>query len=177
MPATTFSRYRSGAVEYLFGGKSSENKFMQMFSGAGTDDGAFFAAIMETGAYDFSAANRTKYIRNIRVLGRGHPIMELKRNFQSAVYKIFPLDLSHATDTWNPADLWGSGSWGPDSVYKEDLVHADAYGRYFQILITDAQSVAGQKLVEVGSAEYSITSGEWAVYGVLMEADLLGVRD
>lgn len=177
MPATTFARFRSGAVEYLFGGKSTENKFLQLFSGVGTDDGAAFAAIMETGAYDFGAANRTKYLRNVRVLGRGHPIMELKKNFQSAVYKIYPLDLSSSSDLWSLGDLWGTGTWGPDSVYKEDLVHADAYARYFQIVITDAQTGVGTKLIEVGSREYSITSGEWAVYGILMEADLLGVRD
>lgn len=177
MPATTFTRFRSGAVEYLFGGKGTENKFLQMFAAIGTDDGAFFAAIMETKANDFGAPHRTKYVRNIRVLGRGHPILQTRKNFRSAIDKTFPLDLSSASDLWTAADHWGTGTWGLDSIYREQLIHSDAYGRYIQLIFTDTQTGTGRKLVEAGSAEYILVSGEWAIYGILMEADLLGVRD
>lgn len=177
MPATCFTRYRNAGVEFLYGGKSTENKFLYLFANIGTDDGATFVGIMETGAYDFGAPTRTKYIRRCRVLGRGHPIVILKRNFKSATYKSFPIDMSSGTDLWSVAHVWGSGTWGPDSLFKEALINPDAYGRYFQIRITDAQTATGKKLIEVGSQEYSVQAGEWAVYGVIMDADLMGMRD
>jgi hypothetical protein len=101
----------------------------------------------------------------------------LKKNFKSATYKSFPIDMSSGTDLWSVADTWGVGTWGPDSLFKEALINPDAYGRYFQIRITDAQTATGKKLIEVGSQEYSVQAGEWAVYGVIMDADLLGMRD
>lgn len=177
MPATTFARFRSGAIEYLFGGHGTANKFLQLFAPIGTDDGATFTAIMETGAYDFGAPTRTKYIRRIRILGRGDLILQFRRNFQSAIYKTAPVDLSSASDLWSLADLWGTGTWGPDSMFQEAEINPDAYGRYFQLRFSDSSTDVSRKLLEVGSREYSLTAGEWAIYLITLEGDLLGVRD
>ncbi len=177
IPATSFTRFRSGAVEYLFGGASAANKFYEIFAAVGTDDGVTFTALMETGPYDFNQPTRTKYIRRLRVLGRGQVSVVFKRNYQTASYKTFPIDLSSAADLWSLGDLWGAGAWGPDAVVKEKLVNPDAYARFFSFRFTDSSTNTGRKLVEVGSSEYSLTSGEWAVYGMVLEADVLGVRD
>lgn len=177
IPASTFTRYRSGTVEYLFGGHATSNKFLQIFAPVGTDDGATFTAIMETGAYDFGTPTRTKYIRRARVLGRGAVTLQLIRNFQTAAYKTNALSMLGVTDLWTMADLWGVGTWGPSSVIREALVNPDAYGRFFQLRFTDSSVNVAAKLIEVGSHEFSITAGEWAVYMVTLEGSVLGVRD
>ena len=176
MIAGIFTRYRSGAIEYLFGAHSTSNKFLQMFAPIGTDDGAAFTAIMETGAYDFGAPTRTKYIRRMRILGRGLVTLQIRRNFKSAIYKTFSADMASTANTWGTGN-WGTGTWGPDSIFKEAEINPDAYGRYFQLRFTDSSTDTSRKLVEVGSREYALTAGEWGVYMVTLEGDLMGVRD
>lgn len=170
-------RWRYQGNEYLYGASLTSNELLRMFAAVGTDNGVAFTAILETGAYDFQAATHTKYLRTMRVMGRGHPICQLKRNSQSAIYKTFPLDLSSSQDTWNPAENWGTGTWGPDALFRQVKFNPDAYGQFFQLRFTDATTDVGRKLLEVGSKEYSVTAGEWGIYGVLMDAMILGVRD
>jgi hypothetical protein len=177
MPAQAFTRFRSGAVEYLFGAHNASNKFLHLFAPVGTDDGATFTAIMETGPYEFGAPTRTKYVRRIRFLGRGQVTAQLIRNFQTAVYKTRALDMSATTDLWALSDLWGVGTWGPDAVFKEALWNSDAYGRYFQIRLSDSSTGTSRNLIEVGSVEYALTAGEWAVFMIALEGELLGLRD
>jgi hypothetical protein len=177
IPATTFVKFRSGANEFLYGGAAASNKFYQIFAPVGADDGSAFTAIMETGAYDFGQPTRSKYIRRMRILGRGQVTMLIRRNFQTAIYKTFNLDMSSSTDVWSTLDTWGSGTWGPDSSFKEALANTDAYGRYFQIRFTDSGIDTGRKLLEVGSHEYALSGGQWAVYLMTLEGDILGVRD
>lgn len=176
MPATTFSRWRSGANEYLYGGHSTANKFLRLYAPVGTDDGSAFTALLETSAYDFNAPDRTKYVRRLRVLGRGRFTVQMKRDFQSAVYKTFPLDLSSNSDLWGDEN-WGAGTWGPAALFQEDRVNTDAYGRYITLQFSDAETGLGARLIEVGSQEYRLNDGEWGLYGVQMEAAMLGVRD
>ena len=177
MPASVFTRVRSGATEYLYGAHNAANKFLQLFSLIGTDDGATFTAVMETGAYDFGVPTRTKYIRRIRILGRGVLTAQLKRNFQTAVYKTKALTMNSTSDVWSVTDLWGTGTWGPDSIFKEAVWNPDAYGRYFQLVLSDSSTLLGKKLIKAGNQDYSLTAGEWAIYLVTLEGDVLGVRD
>jgi hypothetical protein len=85
--------------------------------------------------------------------------------------------MSSTTDLWSVADTWGAGNWGPDSLLKEDLVNPDAYGRYFQLRFSDTQTGVGRKILKVGSREYALESGEWAIFLVTLDGTVLGVRD
>jgi hypothetical protein len=177
MPCSAFTRVRVGATERLFGSHNNSNKLLHCFAGVGTDDGQMFTAIMETGPNDFGAPTRTKYIRRLRVLGRGLPVVQFKRNFESGVYKSFPLNLASSLDVWSTDDDWGDGDWGPQSILGEYLLHPDAYGRFFQIRVTDSSDDLGHKLLPVGSREYSVLAGDWGIYGLFFDATILGVRD
>jgi hypothetical protein len=177
MLASTFTRVRVGVTEYLYGGHPTANKFMYLNAPVGTDDGATFTALMETGAYDFGAPTRTKYIRRIRVLGRGNLTAQLVRNYETAVYKTKQFALSYTADLWAITDHWGVGNWGPDANFKEAIWNSDAYGRYFQIRFSDTSTLINHKVIEVGSKELAITTGEWSVYLITLEGDVLGVRD
>jgi hypothetical protein len=177
LPAGVFTKYRQGINEYLFGGHISANRFLQMYAPVGVDDGNIFTATLETGMNDFGVPARTKYLRRIRILGRGRCSMSALRNFETAIYKSKALDMSSNQDLWSTSDVWGSGTWGPSSLFKEVIWNPDAYGRYFQARFTDSDTGVSRKLIEVGSREYSLTAGEWAIYMVTLEGAVLGVRD
>jgi hypothetical protein len=176
MPATNFTRVRSGSLEQLFGSKLGANKLLWLFSDSGTDDGATFQSIAETAAFDMGSEILTKYIRRIRLLGRGKFLLQVKRNYGLGIYKTFTVDLNASSSVWN-AGNWNVGVWGPDSILKEGVIDTDLFGRHFQLRFTDAETTAGQRPVAVGSLSYSIPAGEWAVYGSIMEGHLLGVRE
>jgi hypothetical protein len=177
MPAGIFTRVRSGSTEYLYGAHTTANKFLYLFAPAGTDDGVTFAANMETAPLDFGVPQRTKYIRRIRFLGRGKFTVQLRREFQTSLYKTEPIDMTSGTDLWALTDLWGVGTWGPDSLLKEAVWNSDAYGRRFQMKFSDQFTDYGHKIIEVGSHEASVNAGEWAVYVAVLEGDILGLRD
>lgn len=176
MPAQNFVRWRYQATERLLAGSSIANKYYWAYAPIGTDDGATFTAILETGAFDFGDAIRTKYLRRLRVLGRGRFNVQFKPDFQSAVAKTFIVDLTSSTNTWNSGN-WNSGSWGPDSVFKTAPLMPDMYARQFTIVFSDSETTVGKKLVEAGSQEYSLIDGEWGIYGAWLEGALLGVRN
>jgi hypothetical protein len=176
MPAGIFTRVRSGTTEYLYGAHTAANKFLYMFAPVGTDDGVTFAANMETAPLDFGIPQRTKYIRRIRFLGRGKFTVQLRREFQTAIYKTDPIDMTQTADLWSTGDSWGVGTWGPDSLLKEAIWNSDAYGRRFQIKFSDTFTDYGHKIIEVGSHEAAINAGEWAVYLAVIEGDVLGLR-
>lgn len=179
MPITCASLWRSGNILRLFGGAAAANKCYWMFADAvGQDDGVSYQALLEGPVYDFGERLNTKYLRRLRILGRGRFNMQLKRNFESATYKTFPIDLTSSADTWNPAKTWGTGTWGPDSNVKETTVDPDAYGRAFQLVFADApESTPGTTTVPVGSRDYALSSGEWSILGCTLDGFLLGVRN
>jgi hypothetical protein len=177
MPVSAFTRVRYGTSERLFGSHNNANKLLHCFGGVGTDDGIAFTAIMETGPIDFGAPTRTKYIRRIRILGRGVPVLQIKRNFEAGIYRSFALDMDSEEDMWLLAEEWGEGTWGPEAVFAEDRIHPDAYGRFFQIRVTDSSSDTGRTLLPVGSQEYALVAGDWGIYGLYFDATMLGVRD
>jgi hypothetical protein len=144
----------------------------------GTDDGKTFAAVLETGVRDAGDPIHSKYIRTMRFLGRGQVTAELKRDFKPDVYKAYNLDMSAipGTDLWSMADTWGGDNWGPDSLLKEELVNPDAYGRYFQLRFSDKETTISRRILRVGTREYSLESGEWAIFSVVLDGTILGVR-
>jgi hypothetical protein len=179
MPVDVFARVRVGASDRLFGPKSGTNRFLELFSGAvGIDDGVPFAAILETGALDVGQPTRTKYIRRFRFYGRGQVQVTLKRNLTSGSYKSFILQMGSLADVWDAInDHWNVGSWGPDEIMKEVVINPDAYGRYFQLRFVDAMTAMGRRQLNVGSKEYILVAGGWALHQFTIDADLLGVRD
>jgi hypothetical protein len=177
MPFGPAARYRSGTIEYLYAGANGANKVYQAFSAVGQDDGVTFGTMVETGPVDFGAPTLIKYMRRCRLLGRGLFTFILLRNFQVGIYKSFPIDLDSAADIWTAADLWGAGTWGPDSIIQEKRFHPDAYARHFTIRIVDSESTIGKKPIPVGTVDYNLDAGKWALYGYYIDATVGGVRD
>lgn len=177
MPASTFTRWRSGVFDRLLASSNSSNKILLAFGDSGTDDGETFSALTESGALDFDRPTIHKYLRRMRVLGRGQFTMLMRRNFRIDTYKTFVMDMSSGTDTWSTGDFWGTGEWGPEFLLKEQRLHPDAYVRFLTVVFTDSDTDTGSKPVPVGSRDNRILAGEWAVYDYNIDATLLGVRD
>jgi len=177
IPCSTFVKVRSGVTERLYGGHRSANKFLWVYSSAGQDDGATFQGLVQTSVLDFGAPQYTKYIRRMRVLARGLGIIQYKRNFEFTVYKTFMMNVPSELDVWSVLDDWGVGDWADPSTYRVFTFHPDAYARYFSVVFLDAEPGIGTRTLRLGSAEYALVSGEWAVYGMELDAMILGVRD
>ena len=178
MPVAVFARVRVGTSDRLYGAKLGTNRFMELFSGVGLDDGSPYVSILESGAFDMGQPTRTKYIRRFRFYGRGTVQVTIKRQLLSGSYKSFVLQMGSLADIWDAVnDKWNTGVWGPDEVIKEVVVNPDAYGRYFQLRFVDAMTAVGRKQLNVGSKEYILMAGGWALHQYTVDADLLGVRD
>jgi hypothetical protein len=180
IPIANASIYRYQDKIRLFGGSTLANKFYWVFAdNVGQDDGNTFAAILETGAFDFGAPVLTKYIRRMRILGRGRFNVQIKRNFQNTIYWNKAVDLSQTSDLWND-ELWGGpagpGKWGPDANVKETTVNPDAYGRFITVVFSDFDPAAGTMSVPIGSRDYSKPTGQWSILGCILDGQLLGVR-
>jgi hypothetical protein len=179
IPMICAMQYRWQTTLRLFGGASGDNAMYWIFAdNAGTDDGVGFSATLETAAYDFGAPVNEKYIRRMRVLGRGKLHVQLKRNFEASAYKTFGVDLtSPSSNYWNDGVWDPTTQWGPDNNIKEATVNPDAYGRYFSVVITDSDTAVGTYFVPVGSKDYSMPSGQWSILGIVLDGWLLGVRE
>jgi len=176
MPASVFVKVRSASSERLYAAHNNSNEFLWLFSTSGTDAGVTFQSLMETGMIDLGARDRTKYIRRIRILGRGKFQLQVLRNFETGSYRTFNVDLTAGSaDVWGGGDTWG-GTWGPASIILEKLVNTDLYGRYFAFRFLDAEVGVGSQPLSVGSKDYVLTAGEWAAYGALVDGEVLGVR-
>jgi hypothetical protein len=176
LPATTFSRWRWQGNDFIFGGSRIANKFYRLYAPVGTDDGATIVGMVETGALDFGTPTHTKYLRRIRVLGRGNVNLQIRRNYQTGFAETDLVSMGSTLDFWSLGDLWGSGTWGPDSVIKEVTINPDIYARAFSLRFVDSEVTVGTKLIEVGSTEYSLPAGEWAVYAMVLDGNVLGLR-
>jgi hypothetical protein len=177
MPAACFTGWRYGTVDRLFASHNRANKVLQAYGAVGLDDGALFSSLAETGAIDFDRPTVHKYMRRMRLLGRGQFQLLMLRNFRIDIYKTFILDMASEGDTWSVADDWGEDSWGPQFLLQEARIHPDAYARFFTLRFTDSDVDTGTKPIPVGSKDYRLTAGEWGIYGYNIDAVVLGVRD
>jgi hypothetical protein len=177
MPASVFTRVRFSNYERLYAGHNAANKFLQAYATVGTDDGQVYAGLIETGMMDLGVPARTKYIRRLRFLGRGKFDVQILRNFETSAHESHTIDLASGQDTWNLGEKWNEGDWGPDSWVKEKLVNTDLYGRYFAFRFTEAETNMGTRVTSVGNKDYSTSAGEWAIYGIIVEGEVLGIRE
>lgn len=176
--ARCFARIRTGATEKVYMASTGSNKFLEVFAAVGTDDAATFQGIIESGWFDFDAPTIAKYLKRVRVIGRGKFSMDIKRDYENAILKNYTIDLTAVLDTWDIADIWSTAqTWGPATVMQELLINTDLYGRYFQFRFIDAETGIGSKQFNLGGTQYTIDAGKWAVYGVLIHGEALGVRN
>jgi hypothetical protein len=175
LPAVCFTRVRSGTYDRLFGAAGAANKVYWCFAPVGTDDGVMFTAIVETGAYDFGQPLAEKYLRLIRVVGRGRYNFFTRRDFATSLYGTYLIDFVTGSDVWGSGN-WGSDTWGPAAVIQSKAIPIDLYGKFLSLRFSDSESGTGTKLIGVGSKEKSLTGGEWAIYGFALEGTLLGER-
>jgi hypothetical protein len=177
MPAAFFSRWRYGTIDRLFAAHATSNKVLQAFGPTGLDDGQPFSSLAETGALDFDRPTVYKYLRYLRMVGRGEFTLLMLRNFRTDIYKTFIIDMASEGDLWTSGEAWNTDSWGPQALLQEAKVHPDAYVRHLTLRFTDSDPDLGSKPIPVGSRDYLITAGEWGVYGYNFDATVLGVRD
>jgi len=177
MPVAIVTRVRWQASDRLYGGHSTANKFLWLYSGVGTDDGVTFQALLETGMMDLGASERAKYVRYLRFLGRGKFQVQILRDFQVQAHESHVVDMITTPDYWSMSDTWGAGAWGPDSTVKEERINTDTYGRHIAFRLIDAETGIGSATLPVGSTNYSLTLGEWTVHSIQVEGSVLGVRD
>jgi len=177
LPSSTIIRWRWQQQELTLGGSSNSNKFYQLYAPVGTDDGVSYTSLLETAGFDLGAATNTKYLRRAYLVGRGAFTMQTKLDFGSAIDKTFPVDMSSGVDVWSTGHNWGVGTWGPDSLYKSRQVDIDSYAQFFSFIFRDdGKTITGNKAIEVGSKEFTVPEGEWAIYGLYLECAMLGRR-
>jgi hypothetical protein len=177
LPASVFVRVRSGTSEVLYAAHNTTNKMLWVFAPNGTDDGTTIQALLETGMFDLGHPAKSKYVRRLRFLGRGKFQVQILRNFQASAAFFYTVDLSAVADTWSVGDSWGVGQWGPEAIVKEKLINTDIYCRHVAFRFVDAETNIGSQPLPVGSRDYAISAGEWAVFGVLVDGTVLGVRE
>lgn len=173
MPARVMTNVLKGGTEYLLYGHNANNKVLKAGIGP-DDDGTMFQGLIEVGWYDFNAPLNWKYLRLIKVVGRGSFEIQLRRNWSTGIYKSFLLDLSAGVDLWSTGDAWNQGAWGPDSLIKEKNLHPDAYGRLFLIRIIDSRTGTGSRPIDVANVQKSLSEGEWALLELSFSAQVLG---
>lgn len=178
MPIGCAAVWRWQSDQRMFGGSTIANKFYWMFSDStGQDDGVSFTAILETGAYDFGQPLLTKYVRRMRVLGRGQFNVQIRKNFASGTCYNKPVDLTAGQAHWNTG-TWNDGSdWGPDANIKEETINPDVYGRYIAMIFRDTDPDMSSIVLPVGTKDYVIPTGQWSVLGCLLDGFLLGIRE
>jgi hypothetical protein len=178
-PVGCFTTVRSGATEAIYGAHPTANRYMWLFAPVGTDDGGLFITTIQSGYYDLGDPILTKYLRRIKVVGRGKFTLQVLKNFQNAVASTKTVNLTFAVDAWGD-ETWGSssgpGTWGPDAPSKEQIINFDLYGRVFGLRITDSETTTGILLLPVGSVDYQLTLGEWSFYEATINGQLLGLR-
>jgi hypothetical protein len=177
LPATCFATYRSGGVERVLGGNANGNSMLWVYGSVGTDDGQLFTSTVETGAYNLGDPINWKYLRRVKLIGRGKFYFQLKRNFQTALYKTYLIDLTGSSDNWGTSNWNDPGkTWGPDSYLKELIQNLDAFGRVFTIVLTDSETTTGFLNIPVGSKNTEVPAGEWQFLECVMDGDQLGLR-
>lgn len=163
-------------TETLLGPSSTKPSLMQVFAPVGTDDGQAFTSVVETATFDFGDAVNNKYLRRMKLVGRGVFYVQLKRDYKRAVLSTQIVDFTSGNDPHWGDGLWGDAPWGPSESIREKIINWDAYGRVFSVCITDSRTDAGHETVRVGAHNLSVPAGTWGFYEASVEATRLGLR-
>jgi len=180
VPVACAVMWRYQAVQRLYGGATGANAFWWVFAdNVGADDGNAFTAILETGSYDFGAPLLTKYIRRLRVLGRGIFNLQVRRNFEGGIIYTSTVDLSIARDQWSLADTWNAPGehWGIEGDVQEATVNPDLYARYVQLIFRDINPNPGSMQLPVGQKDVVLPTGQWSVLACIVDGCALGIRE
>jgi len=180
IPISAGSMWRYQNIVRLFAGATGSNGFWWVYAeSTGTDDGVPFSAILETQPYDFSVPLLTKYIRRIRVLGRGRFNIQVRRNYESGVCYTYPIDLHWLEDNWSITDQWNAPGdiWGQLSNIQEATVNPDVYVRSVSLIFRDTNPDPGYLQLPVGSKIYTLSSGQWSVLAATIDGYALGLRE
>ena len=176
-PATCFTTYRYGSVERVYGGAAAANKMYWVYGDIGTDDGAMYSSLAESAFFDLGEAIFWKYLRRLKAVGKGKFFLQMRRNFQTALYQTMPINFSLSQNNWNTGNWTDPGApWGPDSYIKEIIIDTDMFGRSFSLVFTDSETATGILRLPVGSKDHDIVTGEWSIYEVIFDGELLGLR-
>lgn len=165
--------------EVLYAGGTTADKYYQMFAPIGTDDGDAYKAVAQTAFLDFGDPMNQKYLRRMRVVGRGKFNFQIKREFSNAAYQTKQIDLTPTgvTGQWGTG-VWGTGLWASVDLnnIQSALVQLDAYGRVFSFYISDFEDDDGDQAIPIGENDAIIAAGQWAFYETTIDATLLGLR-
>lgn len=178
IPIHCYTRVRSSGTDLLYGGHWSDNTFLKVFADIGTDDTDTFIGTLETAAFDLGDPHVTKYLSTLRLLVAGAFNCFILRDFRPELYRTIPFSAVEGSDIWSTSDVWGSGVWGTFDPRVQDIrKNVDAYARYFTFRFQDASDTdTGFKQVPVGATLKNIVSGEWSIYGLVLEGKRMGVR-
>lgn len=178
MPVNLLIPMRYQDDYFLYGPKKGSYKWYKAFASAtGTDDSVAFSTKIQTGWFDLGEPGKTKYIRRLRVLGRGKFWVILKVDFKVATVWSSYLNLSEAGDIWEVTDDWDiTETWGLGEMYSEPELHPDVYARYISVCYQDSETGTDSEAIYVGNIRTLTSVGEWAVHSIAVEPVLLGVR-
>jgi hypothetical protein len=175
LPATTFTTVRTGSTEVLLGGHPTDNKVMEVFADAATDDGQPFVGTIEGAPINISTPIFTKYLRRMHAVGAGQFYIQLKRNYEGGVYVTVPVNFASSGIYWDDG-VWNVGNWGEDPPVREAIFNLDAFVQVVSVCITDADVDLGRSLLPVGTKDVTVTAGSWALYQITFDATQLGLR-
>ena len=180
MPVHLLVPYHWQGVERLLGGSNESNKLMEAYLG-NTDDGKPVKSFLDTYWFDFGDAFHRKYLRQIKVLGRGQFYVTVREDYIGQTSKTFFVDLSAAhPEIWSASgDTWGGGApgdtWGPvETTQESNTIHPDMYARFFSLRFADASPETSSDTKRLGSRSYTAPRGNWAVLGVLADGWQMG---
>jgi hypothetical protein len=173
--ATAFTTVRQGTIEQLFGGSNTANILLWIFSPDGTDNGATIVSTVQSGALSLGSPTLTKYLRRVKVVGRGKFSFQVKRNYEVGPTVTAPVNLLNSYDLWGGGN-WGAGNWGISSDVQQQVINLDVYGKAFSIAITDSETATGLQNFPMGSKLNVLTVGEWAIYNLAFDCQTLGLR-
>ena len=174
MPVRCFATLRHGTEIKLLGGKVGGPGLVEVFNG-GDDDGVPFIGVIETRWFDLGNPRLHKYLRRMILQGRGKFYVSILRNFEAGLKKTIAIDLSDIQSVWDaPGDVWGDEKWGPEVVLETIPLHPDVYGRAFKFRFSDSEHTEGLSTIDIGDIDYHLVKGNWALYGAVMHAVMMG---
>jgi len=178
MPVQCFARWRYGSYDRLYAAHNQAAKMLECFAPVGTDDGVPFQAMLQTAWFDFGNPTHTKYLREMRFLCGGRFDVLIFRDFEEGIYRNLNVDARGIQDDWDISEVWGEDDWGKEDPVRDILrTNIDAYARWFSFRFQDSfETDTNFQTFWIGSRDRDLAVGEWAIYGVVAEASVLGKR-